>query len=172
MALLRSQRLGPYEILSAVGAGGMGEVYRARDTRLERTVPVKILRDHLSDRAALRERFEREARTVASLNHPHLRTEFDESQGQFSPDGRWVAYASDESGRPEVYVQPFPGPGPKIQISTAGGIQPRWRRDGKELFYRVDVTGKMMAVRSRPMDSSRQGCLNCCPWKRLRVTGC
>jgi serine/threonine protein kinase len=72
MALLPSQRLGPYEILSAVGAGGMGEVYRARDTRLERTVAVKILPDHLSDRAELRERFEREARTIASLNHPHI----------------------------------------------------------------------------------------------------
>ena len=77
---------------------------------------------------------------------PFLQSEFDESQGQFSPDGRWVAYASNESGRPEVYVQPFPGPGPKIQISTAGGVQPKWRRDGRELFYRVDGTGKLMAV--------------------------
>jgi eukaryotic-like serine/threonine-protein kinase len=74
MAILSGKRLGPYEILSAIGAGGMGEVYRARDTRLERTVAVKILPDHLSDRAELRERFEREARTVASLNHPHICT--------------------------------------------------------------------------------------------------
>jgi Tol biopolymer transport system component/tRNA A-37 threonylcarbamoyl transferase component Bud32 len=72
MAILSGKRLGPYEILSAIGAGGMGEVYRARDTRLERIVAVKILHDHLSDRAELRERFEREARTVASLNHPHI----------------------------------------------------------------------------------------------------
>src|SRR5256712_4596577 len=72
MALLPSQRFGPYEILSAIGAGGMGEVYRARDTRLDRIVAVKILPDHLSDRAELRERFEREARTIASLNHPHI----------------------------------------------------------------------------------------------------
>jgi hypothetical protein len=72
MAILSGKRLGPYEILSAIGAGGMGEVYRARDTRLERIVAVKILPDHLSDRAELRERFEREARTVASLNHPHI----------------------------------------------------------------------------------------------------
>jgi Tol biopolymer transport system component/predicted Ser/Thr protein kinase len=69
--------LGPYQILSLVGAGGMGEVYRARDTRLERTVAVKILPDHLSDSAELRERFEREARTVASLNHPHICTLYD-----------------------------------------------------------------------------------------------
>ena len=74
MAVLSGKRLGPYEILSAIGAGGMGEVYRARDTRLERTVAVKILPDHLADRAELRERFEREARTVASLNHPHICT--------------------------------------------------------------------------------------------------
>ena len=74
MAILPGTRLGPYEILSAIGAGGMGEVYRARDTRLDRTVAIKILPDHLSDRAALRERFEREAKTIASLNHPHICT--------------------------------------------------------------------------------------------------
>ena len=72
LAILAGKRLGPFEILSAIGAGGMGEVYRARDTRLERIVAVKILPDHLSDRAELRERFEREARTIASLNHPHI----------------------------------------------------------------------------------------------------
>jgi serine/threonine protein kinase/Tol biopolymer transport system component len=77
MALIPSQRLGPYEILSAIGAGGMGEVYRARDTRLERIVAVKILPDHLSDRAELRERFEREAKTIAGLNHPHICTLYD-----------------------------------------------------------------------------------------------
>ena len=74
MALVPKQRLGPYEILSAIGAGGMGEVYRARDTRLERTVAIKVLPPHLADRAELRERFEREARTIASLNHPHICT--------------------------------------------------------------------------------------------------
>jgi eukaryotic-like serine/threonine-protein kinase len=77
MAILSGKRLGPYEILSAIGAGGMGEVYRARDTRLKRDVALKILPDHLSDRAELRERFEREARTIASLNHPHICTLYD-----------------------------------------------------------------------------------------------
>jgi eukaryotic-like serine/threonine-protein kinase len=72
MAISVGQRLGPYEILSAIGAGGMGKVYRARDTRLERTVAIKVLPDHLSDRAELRERFEREARTIARLNHSRL----------------------------------------------------------------------------------------------------
>ena len=75
---------------------------------------------------------------------PYLQSEFSEGNGQFSPDGRWVAYISDESGRLEVYVQPFPGPGAKWQISTDGGILPKWRADGKELFYFNQ--GKMIAV--------------------------
>jgi hypothetical protein len=54
---------------------------------------------------------------------------------KFSPDGKWIAYASDESGRFEVYVAPFPGPGRKWQISSTGGLDPRWRDDGRELFY-------------------------------------
>src|SRR6202790_4835410 len=74
MAILPGRRLGPYEILSAIGAGGMGEVYKARDTRLERIVAIKVLPTHLADRAELRERFEREAKTIASLNHPHICT--------------------------------------------------------------------------------------------------
>jgi eukaryotic-like serine/threonine-protein kinase len=74
MALAPHQRLGPYEILSAIGAGGMGEVYRARDTRLDRNVAIKVLPAHLADKPELRERFEREARTVASLDHPHICT--------------------------------------------------------------------------------------------------
>ncbi len=77
MALLPNQRLGPYEILSAIGAGGMGEVYRARDTRLNRIVAIKVPPAHLADKPDLRERFEREARTIASLNHPHICTLYD-----------------------------------------------------------------------------------------------
>jgi Tol biopolymer transport system component/predicted Ser/Thr protein kinase len=77
MAILPGRRLGPYEILSAIGAGGMGEVYKARDTRLDRIVAIKVLPAHLADRAELRERFEREAKTIASLNHPHICTLYD-----------------------------------------------------------------------------------------------
>src|ERR1700726_2452516 len=77
MAILPGRRLGPYEILSPIGAGGMGEVYRARDTRLDRTIAIKVLPAHLADRLELRERFEREARTIASLNHPHICTLYD-----------------------------------------------------------------------------------------------
>lgn len=64
-----------------------------------------------------------------------LQTAFGESDGRFSPDGRWVAYVSNESGRAEIYVMPFPEGSGKWQISAAGGTEPTWRRDGKELFY-------------------------------------
>jgi eukaryotic-like serine/threonine-protein kinase len=72
MALTSGTKLGPYEIQSPLGAGGMGEVYRAKDTRLDRTVAIKILPTHLSDNPEFKQRFEREARTVSSLNHPHI----------------------------------------------------------------------------------------------------
>ena len=72
MALTAGTKLGPYEILSPLGAGGMGEVYRARDTRLDRTVAIKILPAHLSDTPEFKQRFEREARAISSLNHPHI----------------------------------------------------------------------------------------------------
>jgi serine/threonine protein kinase len=71
------KKLGHYEIQSLIGAGGMGEVYRARDARLDRTVAVKVLPAHLSNQPELRERFDREARTISSLNHPHICTLFD-----------------------------------------------------------------------------------------------
>ncbi len=77
MLLTPGTRLGPYEILAPLGAGGMGEVYRARDTRLGRDVAVKVLPQHLSSNPEVRARFEREARTVSSLNHPHICTLFD-----------------------------------------------------------------------------------------------
>src|SRR5215475_11204260 len=72
MSLSAGTRLGPYEIQSPLGAGGMGEVYRARDTRLDRTVAIKVLPPHLSDKPAARDRFEREARSISSLNHPNI----------------------------------------------------------------------------------------------------
>jgi len=71
----------------------------------------------------------------AAKPYPFLRTEFNEQTPQFSPDGHWIAYRSNESGRFEVYVAPFPGPGGRRLVSTAGGVAPRWRADGKELFY-------------------------------------
>jgi Tol biopolymer transport system component len=75
---------------------------------------------------------------------PFLRTPSTEGAPSFSPDGRWLAYASDESGRPEIYVQAYPGPGGKWQISAEGGTEPVWSPNGRELFYRSG--NKMMAV--------------------------
>jgi serine/threonine protein kinase len=77
VAILTGKRLGPYEILSSIGAGGMGEVYKACDTRRDRVVAVKVLPTHLSYRSELRERFDREARTITNLNHPHICTLYD-----------------------------------------------------------------------------------------------
>ena len=76
---------------------------------------------------------------------PYLQSEFREQQGRLSPDGRWMAYTSDESGRDEVYVQSFPTPGSKYRISTNGGADPRFRGDGKELFF-VAADRKLLAV--------------------------
>src|SRR5437868_10382334 len=72
MPLTSGTKLGPYEIQSALGAGGMGEVYRARDTRLDRTIAIKILASHLSSSQELKQRMEREARAISSLNHPNI----------------------------------------------------------------------------------------------------
>jgi hypothetical protein len=77
MPLSAGTKLGPYEIVAPLGAGGMGEVYRARDTRLDRTVAIKVLPAHLSSEPQRRERFEREARAIAALNHPHICTLYD-----------------------------------------------------------------------------------------------
>ena len=74
-----------------------------------------------------------------------VKTAFLERAGQFSPDGRWVAYHSNESGPYEVYVRSFPGPGGQQQVSTSGGIQARWSSDGHELYY-IAPDGTLMAV--------------------------
>jgi dipeptidyl aminopeptidase/acylaminoacyl peptidase len=76
---------------------------------------------------------------------PIVQTEHDEGDGRFSPDSRWIAYVSDASGRYEVYVAPFPGPGGTLQVSIGGGTEPRWRADGKEMFYFAG-DNRLMAV--------------------------
>jgi eukaryotic-like serine/threonine-protein kinase len=81
---------------------------------------------------------------IGEAPRPLVVTRFYERGAVFSPDGRWLAFVTDESGRAEVYVQPFPGPGPKVAISNNGGLQPMWARDGRELFYREG--GWMMAA--------------------------
>ncbi len=77
MPLETGRQLAPYEILSPIGAGGMGEVYKARDTRLDRTVAIKVLPEHVASDPDLKQRFEREAKTISSLNHPHICTLYD-----------------------------------------------------------------------------------------------
>src|SRR6266581_3073583 len=79
-SLMPGLRIGPYEILSAIGSGGQGEVYKARDTRLNRTVAIKVLSAHFSDKAEMKARFEREAQTIAGLNHPHICVLYDVGQ--------------------------------------------------------------------------------------------
>ena len=88
---------------------------------------------------------------------PVVQTEFTESQGTFSPDGRWIAYTTDETGQPNVYVQPFLRAGRKYRISPNGGRNPHWRADGKELFY-LDAAGTMTAVPIDLTASSPAGC--------------
>jgi serine/threonine protein kinase len=82
--------------------------------------------------------------TAERKAEPFLDTRFTRGNLQFSPDGRWVAYESNETGRDEIYVVPYPGPGGKSQVSTDGGAQPRWNRNGRELFFRNGA--KMVAV--------------------------
>ncbi len=81
-------------------------------------------------------------------SHVFLETEFDEGEAKLSPDGRYIAYVSGESGQAEIYVQPFPSGGRKVTVSTNGGVQPRWSRDGSELFYVRDegVTRALIAA--------------------------
>lgn len=81
---------------------------------------------------------------------PLLNTEADEQQSAISPDGRWLAYVSDQSGQPEVYVQRFPELGARRQISTDGGYTPEWSPNGDELLYRVPTSRAVMSVSIRP----------------------
>jgi Tol biopolymer transport system component len=99
------------------------------------------------------EEFRRGADTIAISmggGEPVLvaRTDFDERSGQFSPDARWVSYASNESGRYEIFVQRFAENGRRVQVSSGGGMQPQWRRDGREIFY-LAPDGRLMAVSLR-----------------------
>ena len=85
---------------------------------------------------------------------PYIAGPANELFGQFSPDRKWVAYTSDESGRMEIYVAPFPWTGAKWQISSLGGTRPRWRRDGKEIIYEVPGSGRMVSVQANAHGST------------------
>jgi Tol biopolymer transport system component len=136
-----------HEIYTVNAQGGVPQ-------RLFRAPKLVVLTDWSSDRRRLlfqtRGESTRDDVWVLPLDSgqaafPYLRSQFSERQARFSPDGRWVAYSSDESGRLEVYVQPFPSTGAKWQISNDGGHEPSWRRDGRELFY-LSGDRRLMAV--------------------------
>jgi Tol biopolymer transport system component len=97
---------------------------------------------------------------------PYLQSKFDENNARFSPDGRWVAFDSNESGREEVYVVPFPQAGGKLRVSTDGGQMPRWSRDGKELFFLTVDDSEMMAA---PVTYRGSGVLVGTPVRQFRA---
>ena len=118
MPLTAGAHLGPYEILAAIGAGGMGEVYRARDTRLDRTVAIKILPESLAADPQFRERFDREARTISQVEHPHIRafmTPANMRAARFSS-------CSTGSGNPSAIVA-F---AKKISPASLSNVTPSW----------------------------------------------
>lgn len=229
MSLTAGSRVGQYEVAEAIGAGGMGVVFRARDHALGRDVAIKILPQAVSDDPERRQRFAREARLLAAVNHAHIalvygiedrggppnlflrdlvtgterrllqsprfhfatdvspdgkvvayqqRTErgnsdlmqvrlddtskvqpvfatsASEMDLRFAPTGGRMAFVSDESGRPEVYVAPFPSTSPKTMVSSGGGFLPRWRRDGRELYF-VSPSGTLMVATTS--DDGRPG---------------
>ena len=90
MALTSGTRLGPYEITAQIGAGGMGEVYRATDTNLKRSVAVKVLPESVAGDAERLARFQREAKTISSLNHPHICTLYDVGEHEGSVELSWA----------------------------------------------------------------------------------
>jgi hypothetical protein len=155
LSLQPGVRLGLYEIVAPVGAGGMGEVYRAHDPALNRDVALKILPDAFAadpDRLA---RFTREAQVLASLNHPHIAFKTDSEPNiaptaRLSPDGSFLAYSERQpTGEFELFVTRFPSGEGRWQISTGGGRTPRWIRETNELVF-VGGTGggarQMMSV--------------------------
>src|SRR2546425_11964391 len=97
MLLVTGTRLGPYEIVAALGAGGMGEVYKARDTRLDRTVAIKILPETLAADPQFRDRFDREARAISQLTHPHIGTLYDIGHHQDGTDFLVMEYLDGET---------------------------------------------------------------------------
>jgi serine/threonine protein kinase len=109
MALTAGTRLGPYEVIAPIGAGGMGEVYSAKDTRLDRTVALKILPLHLADTPEVRQRFEREARAVSSLNHPNICALYDIGQ-QDGTDFLVMEYLEGQTLAKRIEQGPMPTP--------------------------------------------------------------
>src|SRR6266705_2993495 len=108
MPLTQGTRLGPYEILAAIGAGGMGEVYKASDTRLNRAVAIKVLPAQFSGDLEMKQRFEREAQTIAGLNHPNICTLYDVGRERPRPaSGGGVPASFSEDGQVDYLVMEY-----------------------------------------------------------------
>ena len=150
MALTSGTKLGPYEIQSPLGAGGMGEVYRARDTRLDRTVAIKIIHVQLQGDQDLRTRFEREARAISSLQHPHICTLFDVGR-QENTDYLVMEYLEGET----LAARLVNGPLPLDQVLRVG-VQ---IADPVEDWLSTDENALHLSARSNPRRwvSARQG---------------
>jgi hypothetical protein len=132
-------RLGPYEVTAQIGAGGMGEVYRAHDTHLDRDVAINVLPAtlaHDSERAA---RLEREARLLATLNHPNIAAVYGLEK---SASARALVMELVEG---PTLADRITGVGDIHVVSDGGGTRPRWRADGRELFY-LGPNGRLMSV--------------------------
>jgi serine/threonine protein kinase/Tol biopolymer transport system component len=102
---------------------------------------------------------------------PFVNTVFNEQGAQFSPDGQWIAYVSNESGTMEIYVQPFPGPGGKRQVSNGVGLPPRWRGDGRELYYLTPDRKKLIAVEIKPGPTIETGTIKTLFELPVRIEG-
>ena len=151
MPLVAGSRLGPYEIQSAVGAGGMGEVYRARDTRLDRTVAIKVLPAHLSSNPDLRARFEREAKAISGLQHPHICVLYDIGS-QDGVDFLVMEYLEGETLYARLARKPLaPDETLKIAIEVADALD-KAHRSG--IVHRDLKPGNVMLTKSgaKPMD--------------------
>ncbi|MGA8492101.1 MAG: serine/threonine-protein kinase [Terriglobales bacterium] len=145
MALTSGTKLGPYEIQSPLGAGGMGEVYRARDTRLDRIVAVKIIPDQLQADQDLRTRFEREARAISSLQHPHICTLFDVGH-QDGTDYIVMEYLEGETLGDRLRIGPLPlDQALKIAIEIADALE-KAHRNG--IIHRDLKPGNIMLTKS------------------------
>ena len=147
MTLTAGSRLGPYEVLSAIGAGGMGEVYRARDTRLERTVAVKVLPAHLTGNEELRQRFEREAKTISQLSHPHICALYDVGR---------------EGDRDYLVMEYLEGESLAGRIAREGGIAPAATlAAARQVASALDVAhahGLRLVPGLSPQDFGQQRC--------------
>jgi Protein kinase domain len=156
LSLAAGTRLGPYEVLSALGAGGMGEVYKARDTRLDRIVAIKILPPHVAANPELRTRFEREARAVSSLDHPNICVRHDVGSATIAHNEAIeflvMQYLEGETLAARLGRGPLPLAEAlryAIEIAGAldkrgGGVAPAWCRACRELYYQS--AAGMMAV--------------------------